>query len=150
MLEQPDELVVNLSLVFGFLFFLRYLSLEYFDELGLQKHFLQGDKNLKDHLYDFGLCELEPDAVLNDHLIAYQLVPVQNYQVVQLVVDYFELLPDELLKQKYVPILVNIIQPVYVGPNSPPDLPSICVLEASQAVTIGVNVLQFARVYEVF
>ena len=55
---------------------------------------------------------------------------MQHNQVVELIVYYFELFADELLEQKDIPVLVDIVESVYIGPQRSPDLPSVSVLQA--------------------
>lgn len=74
---------------------------------------------------------------------------MELYQIAEFLVDDFELLPDELLKQEDVPIFVDVIQSVDVRPDSSSELPPVCRLETLQAVWIWVDVLQLTDVDEV-
>lgn len=57
---------------------------------------------------------------------------------------------DELLEEENIAVFVDVEKPVDVSPNGSPDLPSVGVLKALQAVGVGVDVFEFADVDEVF
>lgn len=149
MVEQLTELVVDLPLIFVLLVLLLDLALEDLEELRLEQHLLDGYEDLQDHLKHLALGKLITYAVGDDDLVVDQLVPVEVDQVVELVVDDLELLPDELLEEEDVPVLVDVVEPVQVGPQGAPDLPPVGVLEALEAVGVGVDVFQLADVDEV-
>lgn len=150
MMEQLAELIMDLSLVLVLLVLLLDLSLEDLEELRLQQHLLDSDEDLQDHLKHLTLRELVTDAVGDDDLIVDQLVPVQVDKVIELVVDDLELLPDELLKEEDVSVLVDVVEAVDVGAEGAADLPTVRVLQALQAVRVGMDVLQLTDVDEVF
>jgi hypothetical protein len=72
--KQLAELVVDLSLVLVLLVFFLDFPLEHLEEFGLEQHFFDSDEDFQDHLKDLTLCEFEPDAVGNGHLVVDQLV----------------------------------------------------------------------------
>ena len=150
MFQQFVELVMNLPLVFVLFVFFFDFALEHLEEFGFEQHFLYGDENFQDHLKDLTLCEFEANAVGNDHLVVDQLVSVQIDEVVQLVVDYLELLPDELFEQEDISVLVHVVKSVDVCSQCSPDLPSVCAFEAVKAVRVRMDIFQLADVDEVF
>ena len=67
---------MNLPLILRFLFFFLNLSLQNLQEFWLMEHFLNGDKNLKNHLNDFTDCKFETNAIRNWNFIINTLVSV--------------------------------------------------------------------------
>lgn len=109
MMEQLAELIMYLSLILILLVLLLDLSLEDLEEFRFQQHLLNGDEDLQNHLKDLTLCKLIPDSIRNDNLVVDQFVSVQVYQVIELVIDDFKLLSDELFEEEDVSILVHIV-----------------------------------------
>jgi hypothetical protein len=147
--QQFYKLVVYFSLIFWFAFLLGDFLPEYFDEFRFEEHFLDGDEDFEYHFEDFALGVLEADAVGDGEFVVDEFVPVEGDQVVQLVVDDLELFPDELFEQEDVPVLVYVVESVQVGADGAADLPAVAVLEAFEAVAVGVDVFEFADVDEV-
>ena len=140
---------MDLPLVLSLVLLLLNLPLQNLLELRLQQHLFNRYENLQDHLNHLAHRKLKTNTVRNQHLVTDTLVTVQNYQIVQLVVNYLEFLANKLLKQENVTVLVHVIQTVYVSTHRPPDLPTVGILKTVQTVRVRVNVLQFSHIYEV-
>lgn len=123
--QQLDELVVNFPLVLGLPLLLGDFPFKDPQELWLEKHFMESDEYFEDEFQDFRKGVLEPDSVRDGGLVADEFVLVKVDQVAQLLVDDLELLPDKLLEQEDIPVLVYIIEPVDVRTDGPPQLPSV-------------------------
>jgi hypothetical protein len=148
--EQLYELVVDLALVLRLLLLFLNLPPQDLQELGLEQHLLNSDEDLQDHLDDFTHSELEPNAVGDGNIIVDILVAVEQDQILQLVVYDLELLADELFEEEDVSVLVDVEEPVDVGSEGSSDLPTVGVLQTVQTVTVGVDILQFPHIDEVF
>jgi hypothetical protein len=71
-------------------------------------------------------------------------------KIVELPIYYFELVGNELLEHEDILIFVNVVQSVYVGAKSAPQLPTVCLLHPKQTFIVGVEILELADVYEIF
>jgi hypothetical protein len=71
---------------------------------------------------------------------------MQLDQITQLLIQDFKLLANKLLKQENIAILIDIIQPVNIRANGPPQLPPVRSLQVVQTHAVRVNVLQLADV----
>lgn len=140
---------MDLTLVLVLLVFFLDFPLQDLEEFGFEEDLFDGDEDFEDHLKDLALCEFEPVTIGNDDFVVDQLVPVQVDQIFQLIVDDLELLPDELLKQEDISILVDVVKPVDVGTQCTPDLPTIRTLQAIQAVGVRMDILKLADIDEV-
>lgn len=87
---------------------------------------------------------------MNGNFIIDAFVSVKENQVLELVVYYFKLFPNEFFEKENVSVFVDVEQSVDVGPDGSSDLPTIGVLQAIQAVSVGVDVLELTHVDEVF
>lgn len=114
-----------LSLIFILLVLLLDLSLKDLEELRFQQHLLNGDEDLQNHLKDLTLCKLIPDSIGDEDLIVDEFVPVQIDQVIELIINDFELLSDEFFKEEDVSILVHVVETVDVSTQGATDLPPV-------------------------
>jgi hypothetical protein len=98
---------------------------------------MQCDKNLDDHQDDFGQRIDKADTILDLQILSQHLRSMQLDKVFELNVDDSKLLSDELLEHKNVFIFVDVVETVDVRTKGSPQLPSVCLVEALQAILIG-------------
>ena len=110
---------------------------------------MQTDENLKDVHDDLGLGKAEADTVFNFELFCQHFASVKFNEIVELSVDDGELIGYKLFEHEDIFVFMDVVESVDVGTEGPADLPSVCFLHPQQAFVIGVQILQFADVYEV-
>jgi hypothetical protein len=100
---------MNFSLIFILLVFFFDFSLEDFEELWLQKHFLDGNKDLENHLKDFALGKFVSNSIRNHNLIVDKLISMKIDKIIKFIIDNFKFLSDKFFKQEDVSIFIDII-----------------------------------------
>lgn len=75
---------------------------------------------------------------------------MQSDEILEFVVDILKFVSNELLKHENVFVLVNVVKAVDIGTKSTSQLPSVGCLETLETVFVGVQVLQFTNVDQVF